>query len=1093
MTDFATQYGKMSREAYLAEMDKKFGVDQPEPMAVAPAKPVATPESKSEVRSAVDAQLEAGTAEKESTEDPSFLRDVGAFLKEVPMQIAGGAMDAVNNTVDAARELGQAAGIPDYVLQITNEAGDFDPMFLSPEETKKKGGLKTGWLPEVKEADTMAGGFTRAITAFAVGFIPASKGLKAAGMTSKAMRAYTAGAVADGLTADPHASRLSTLLNEVPVLQDIVPDYMADNDPANEIMWEGRMKNAIEGLVVGGVGDAVIGGAVKMLKGYKVAKQAKRISDAQPKTVDDMLAEDVAKSAADAKAADDMIADVELDMGPEDVLNETPAGKFEINHMRIKDEKDIQNVLQNMADKEADKLKAGSKTWDETTVASEAEYKQVNDLLGREMDRPFTAAESVAAREILSTSADGLAKMAKLASSPTASPEDLFKFRRGVEVHKSIQGAVFAGRKATAQALNAWKIPTGSTKARAQGIAAILESSGGSARKMAKMIDSIGDAGGNVSGALGKITSKNWSDAHYQVWINGLLSAPSTHMANVIGNTGTTMMSIPERYITAGFDALKGQGGHSFIEANARATGFFSGLKDGMSLMTGKKTNSVLEASMKTEARMDAISAEAWGKAPDDLMGKGLDYIGKAIGMPSWALEKGDLFFKGLNYRMMLNEQATKEALTEGLTGKAFKERVADLIQNPTNPIHDVSTDFARYQTFTNETGKFAKSVGSAVEATGVGKYIMPFIRTPANILSYGFERTPMALVMSDVRNAIKAGGTEASTAMARIAGGTVLMASMTPFIMDGKITGGGPSNPAERSALEQTGWQAYSVKLGDKYFSYERLEPLATLIGYSADIGSIMGQAGEDEAGELVAAGTAAMFRNMTNKTFLSGMAKLVDVVNSGSPAKWTNYINQMGAGMIQPVGSSAMRKVNSYFDTTVRDYRPDDENGFLKSMFLRAQETVPGLGTKAPALRDVWGDELSYNHGVAPSLAAISPIKIKKVDNDPVNALIAKNQIPLTMPVRRIQGVKLTNKQYSKYTEIAGKMAKEELDTAYRLGEFDGATGGPEGEINMIVDMIISQARQNARGIMMMDDINLANSIEEAQLDKERKLLGE
>lgn len=1092
MSDFSTQYSQMSIDEMLAADAKEYGLDQPQEV-IQEAAPSPTP-----VAPVKEEGRASDVGNKLMTEDTgeearSFRESVGAFLKEVPMQVAGGAMDAVNNTVDAARDLGRAAGIPDYVLQITNEAGDFDPMFLSPEETKKKGGLKTGWLPDVKEADTAAGGFTRAITNFAVGFVPVSKGLKAAGMTSKALRAYTAGAVADGITMDPHQSRLSTLLNEVPILQDIVPDYMADNNPEHENMWEGRMKNAIEGLVVGGAGDMIIGGAVKMLKGYKVAKQAKKVADAQPKTVDEIVEEGASKAASDAKAADEMIEARELDMGPEEVLNETPKGDFEINHMRIKDSKDVQNVLQNMADKSAEKLKAGSKTWDETTAASVDEYKKVSDLLGREMDRPFTAAEAVASREILSSSAKTLEGLAKLASSPTATPEDLFKFRRGVEVHKSIQGAVFAGRKATAQSLNAWKIPAGSTKARAQGIAAILETSGGSARQMAKMINTVADAGGNVSGTLGKITAKNWSDAHYQVWINGLLSSPSTHLANVMGNAGTTMMSIPERYITAGFDAMKGQGGDSLIQANARAAGFFDGLKDGFQLMTGKKTNTVLEASMKTEARVDAISAEAWGKTPDSVMGRGLDYIGKAVGMPSYALEKGDLFFKGLNYRMMLNEQATKEAMQEGLKGKAFKERVADLIANPTNPIHDVSTDFARYQTFTNEAGTVTKGLSKAIAASHVGKYIVPFIRTPSNILSYGFERTPIAFLMSDVRNAMKAGGTEASTAMAKVAAGSLLMAATVPFALNGKITGAGPSNPAERKALEQTGWQPYSVKLGEKYYAYERLEPFATVIGYSADMTSMMGQVGEDETGEMVAAMSAAMFRNMSNKTFLSGMTKFIDVVNSGSPAKWETYLTSMGAGVLQPVYSSAARKANAYFDDTVRDYKPDDVNGFLKTMIMKAQETVPGLGTTAPPLRDVWGDKMSYSHGVAPAVAALSPIRIKKADNDPVNKMIAENNIPLSLPSRRIGGVKLTNKQYSEYTKMAGKLAKSEIDDAYALGEFDGATGGPDGEINMIVDMIISQARQEARGNMMMDDIDLANAIEEAQLDKERKLLGE
>ena len=221
--------------------------------------------------------------------------------------------------------------------------------------------------------------------------------------------------------------------------------------------------------------------------------------------------------------------------------------------------------------------------------------------------------------------------------------------------------------------------------------------------------------------------------------------------------------------------------------------------------------------------------------------------------------------------------------------------------------------------------------------------------------------------------------------------------------------------------------------------------------------------------------------------------MARLVDVVNSGSPKKWENYINQLGAGMIQPVMSSAMRKTNAYFDDTIRDYRPDDVNGFLKSMIMRAGETIPGMGQSAPPMRDVWGDKLTYSHGVAPIISAISPIRVKKVDNDPINKMIADNRIGLSLPSRRIQGVELTNKQYEKYTKMAGRMAKEELDYAYELGEFDGASGGQDGEINMIVDQIIALSRQAARGEMMMDDVNLANAIEEAQLDKERKLMGE
>lgn len=1033
-------------------------------------------------------------------ESEGFLANVGTFIKEMPEQFVGGVNDALNNAIELARDTGKAVGIPNHAIQYKNKKGEWDFKILTEKEVEEKGGLDKV-LPEFDEASTVGGNMMRALVTFATGFIPAVKGAKALGVTSKIGQVGTgmaAGGVADAIVSDPHQERLATFLNEVPVLGAIIPDYIADNDPTNETEWEGRIKNVIEGAVLGGASEVIVSKVTKLFQGYKAAKIAKEADGGKaPLTPEEVVANmdeaGLQKAEAQKEFLEKQLPEP-LDNAGQAVKEEAAKkrGKVFINMDRINTEEDVKVLMQRSADLEADKLNKGKKTFKGIEEASASQMADVNDLLSRPTTRVFSAEEALAARNILTSSADNLTVYGQIASLPTAGPVELFNFQKALSLHNDIQVKVFGGRKATAQSLGAWRIQAKSEAGRLKQIQEVMENGTKDSREMALMISDTASAGGNVSKMAGDLTNGRWANAHYQIWINGLLSSPATHAANITSNVGTTVMSVPERYMTAGFESMMGVNGSAFIEANARATGMISGIKDGFQLMTGKITDARLTRSSKLEQPIEPISAIAWGKQPDSVIGKGLDYLGKVVGLPGWALEKSDNFFKGINYRMMLNETAAKQAFEEGLKGKAFKMRMGDLINNPSEAIQDVAVDFARYQTFTNEAGEFTKGVQTALNNTmGTGKYVMPFVRTPSNILKYGFERTPLAPLVNDNWAKIKAGGSEAAEIYAKMSAGSLIMAAVSAATLNGDITGSGPANWDEKRALEATGWQPYSLHLGDKYISYERFEPISSLTAYAADITTILGQTDDDSSDELVAAALAAFARNLGNKTFLSGMMEFVDVMNSGSPKKIEKYTQKMGAGLIAPFYSSAIKKGNNYFDDVKRDYTPDDVNGFLKSTFLLAQENIPGMGRSAPPLRDAWGERRHYSNGIAPILDAVSPIKIGANNNDPVNRLIADNRIPLTLPERTINGVKLTNKEYSRYSELAGKTAKMELDNAKTSGLFDGMSGGPEGEIALVVKAIITGSRSAAKGELIMESPELEDRIYQNKLEIESKLL--
>src|SRR4030042_202606 len=183
---FGTEYKKRLMEQKILEMSKRFEGDAQAQIAPEPPKE----EAKIDTEAPAPEQ-----APKADDTERSFLESVGTFLKELPGQTTGGVFDAVNAAIDTARDLGEAAGLPNYAVQITNEEGKFSPALLTPEEVEAKGGLSTGVLPEVAPAETVAGGFTRSIANFAAGFIPAAKGLKAAGLASKIGIGMGAGAM----------------------------------------------------------------------------------------------------------------------------------------------------------------------------------------------------------------------------------------------------------------------------------------------------------------------------------------------------------------------------------------------------------------------------------------------------------------------------------------------------------------------------------------------------------------------------------------------------------------------------------------------------------------------------------------------------------------------------------------------------------------------------------------------------------------------------------------------------------------------------------------------------------------------------------
>lgn len=796
-----------------------------------------------------------------------------------------------------------------------------------------------------------------------------------------------------------------------------------------------------------------------------------------------------------------------------DGMGATPQGKIFINHARINSSDDVRAVLQEMADLDADAINAkrGGEvvTNEQTIAASSKEYQDMSDLLGREPG-PMTASQSVAARKLLTSSGEQIVDLARRAAAADASKADIYNFRRSMAVHYAIQSEVIAARTETARALQAWAIPAGADKVRSQSITELIMNNGGSGdlQSLAKAVSTIGDNPTALNTMARELGKGRFGKALYQVWINGLLSSPKTHAVNIMSNAMVAVWAIPERYLASGISKAFYGGEITSGEVASQAYGLMKGVRDGARLVFhGNKAEDVsglgdvFDAFGKTEIHGNAISADAFGLKPEGTLGHGIDMLGRLVNTPGSMLGVEDKFFKSIGYRMELNALAHRRAVSEGLEGKEFAERIADILNNPPAELRADALELANYQTFTNQLGETGQAFQKAIQKIPGARLVVPFIRTPTNIIKYTFERTPLAYMSGSIRADIKAGGARAAQAHARVAMGSMLMMIMGDMATEGTVTGRGPSDHRQRSLKMGTGWKPYSIKVGDRWYQYSRTDPIGMMMGLGADISEVLTNVNNEDSEMLATAGVLALANNLANKTYMTG---LYDFIGAIDPSNQTNspgkYITDF-TGSMMPF-SSFMRNVTNVNDPIIRDARvptqdikgvDDPVSSFFDTIINNQRKVIPGLSNDLPPRLDLWGEEISRESGLGIAWDFISPIASHVDKPDAVVQTMLDNKIGINRVPRAIQGVQLTPEEYSEFAREAGQPLKTYLDGLVSSKGFQAMSDGPDGMKAELIRDAVNNFRKRAKAIMIQGNPRLQELIYMRQLEKAQTLQGD
>lgn len=1139
---FMAYRDEASNQSAAAELEAMFADEAP----------AARPAQAGQPRVAAARPAQAGqAAAAQPAEGGSVLGDVARGVVELPRALFTGVRDAAQETINLFGDIGdwvenqvQTGGFEisrrgikpiSYEELRTLRAQGRD---VSSQITLKR--LTGG----VEDPQSTTGKAVKSISQFVAGFVGASKALKALKPATRAGRVAKAagtGAVVDFTVFDPQEERLSNLIQEVPALKNPVTEFLAA-DPKDSNA-EGRFKNAIEGLGVGVAVDGLVLG-LKALRQARIARlrqeeiakarEAAGVEAQRPKVDENAfrnLGDDapdaplvgVAKKAPKAPETAAVPSGAPVRGGaqpeqlkvaraaaategvkPEDVgaPRGTEPGQVYINFARINAPEDVQTVIQDMADKfapQVDTARRGVRTFAEI----ELDAQQVNAwdvLVSRRKGDPLNAEQSVAARQLWVASGNKLSEVAKEAAA-NPSEANLFAFRKMLATHYAIQNEVVAARTETARALASWRIPAGGSAERFRDISQALEANGGSAvtRDMADRVAKLANAG--MYQELDNFVQRGvWArtrDAMQEAWIMGLLSGPKTHIVNLMSNTAVVFMQMYERKVASTISNILGNnGGVQAGEAMAQWFGLTQSFKDGLryaakAAKTGESGFGMGKIELPQTA---AITADAFNLSSQTWAGRAVDGFGNIVRIPGRALAAQDEFFKTIGYRMELNSQALRQAAGEVHAGvipaDGLKARVAELLENPPENLRMSAVDQALYQTFTNSPGKLAQTLQSLKAQFPALTVILPFVRTPANILKYTFERTPLAPLMASVRADIAAGGARQELALARLSTGTALMMIAADMAMSGVVSGSGPKDARERQALERTGWQRNSIKIGDRWYAYNRLDPAGSLLGLAAEMVEILNNSEdedtEESVGEAAVAAVASISATVMSKTYLSGLADLFEAVSD--PKRYTeSFVQRLIGSTVPAIVGEAARTTDPY----ARE---------VFNMLDAIKRRTPGLSDDLPLRRDLWGRPVTYKSGLGWAYDVFSPIYTKPAKAEPIDDEMLRLGKAVSMPSKRatFQGVNIDLNNYpgaySRYVELAGNelvhpnydMGAKDLLNAIVSGEhflsdvYNQGTDGVDGTKAEIIDAIVGEYRKLAREQVLQEFPEIQDEID-------------
>jgi len=406
---------------------------------------------------------------------------------------------------------------------------------------------------------------------------------------------------------------------------------------------------------------------------------------------------------------------------------------------------------------------------------------------------------------------------------------------------------------------------------------------------------------------------------------------------------------------------------------------------------------------------------------------------------PTNAMASIDAFSKTLVGRMELKSQAFEKAWNETggeLTSDLIKKYEAELRDVVFNQQGEVINKFAKMSgdeaalmtPLSGVLGNFDR----VLTQVPILRPFFLFMKTGVNAMGIVAKHTPLlnqfntevrhilSAQPDNLTNVMRYGITSAEKLMeakalvkGRIATGYLTVFTAGGLYTSGRLTGNGPHDTETRNAWIQAGWRPRSIKIGDKFVNYDGLEPFASLLAIIADIGDNMTNLGESWSENQLQKVSYLIAQNVTNKSFLSGLNDLIEVM-SLDPGRNQIWVGNMINNHIPFAGMR--NELGNIFNPGMREVEKD--------IWSTIMNRNVGLRGALPFKRDVLNGDILRDYDFPTRLAnSISPIQITSTDT-PTRRTLRETGFNLTLTLSTDRyGNRLTAEQRSLMQSYIGE----------------------------------------------------------------------
>lgn len=330
----------------------------------------------------------------------------------------------------------------------------------------------------------------------------------------------------------------------------------------------------------------------------------------------------------------------------------------------------------------------------------------------------------------------------------------------------------------------------------------------------------------------------------------------------------------------------------------------------------------------------------------------------------------------------------------------------------------------------TNALGGLKHSIGKG------GDLLLPFTKTPANLTMRSIEYSPAGIVKA-VTEGIKGNGAQqVIDSLAKSVTGTSAIALGYLLAKNGIITGS-LSNDKDKKAFEQQqGKQAYSIKVGDNYYSYDWALPSSAMIIMGADIVNAIEQDDAENYSFINSAGNAvgAGFNSIADQSSITNLSELFTPGQSTGEIDWAKNISDVALDVPAEMIPSSVGALARTIDHTQRV--TFDPNSTVNTKINEMKAKIPFLSKTLPASYDTWGNERNRSDNVGEAALAqfVNPGKLSNSNVQPMDNEILRlnkatddNKVFPSKASWTVDGKHLSNKEYSEYQKVLGQNSSE------------------------------------------------------------------